>query len=287
MRGQPLNRHFLFASIFLVFGHCTIAQKNLTARAIEKTMAKLNDTLYAGRYEVSNAEYNLFLNSIAKKDSALYWNYRSDSTKWIVVMQYCEPLTALWYHRHPAFADYPVVNISYEGAMAYCQWLTEIFNNDEKKKFKKVAFVLPVIKDWTFAAQGGKTGRMYPWGNWGMVNKKGMYLCNFKPVGDPYFVRDSLGNPVIVSYSGEAILHAAEFPVRGTFYTMKVKSFDPNDLGIYNSSGNAAEMTAIPGFAMGGSWNSYGGEIYTTSIKQYEYPSPEVGFRVFMKVIEP
>ena len=112
-------------------------------------------------------------------------------------------------------------------------------------------------------------------------------MCNFKEVGESHFVRDSLGNPMIVDYPGRLDLHSAEFPPEKTFfYTMKVKSFTPNDLGIYNTSGNAAEMIIKPGYAMGGSWNSYGGEINTKSTKQYPFPSPEVGFRVFMKIIE-
>ena len=81
-------------------------------------------------------------------------------------------------------------------------------------------------------------------------------------------------------------IHAAEFPPEKTFYTMPVKSFEPNGIGLYNVCGNVAEMTVSAGYAMGGSWNSYGGEIYPTSIKQYTYPSAEVGFRVFMKIVE-
>lgn len=51
-------------------------------------------------------------------------------------------------------------------------------------------------------------------------------------------------------------------------------------------AGNAAEMISDRNVAMGGSWNSYGGEVTTTSMKQYDGPSSELGFRVFMKVME-
>jgi formylglycine-generating enzyme required for sulfatase activity len=258
----------------------------LTARNIHKNLAKVTDSLYTGRCEVSNGEYNIFLKEIAKKDSALYWNYRSDSTKWFDIFQLGEPMTSLRYHSHPAFADYPVVNIKYEGAEAYCQWLTEIYNSDPKRKFRNVKFTLPAAKEWTAAAQGGHPEWKYPWGNYYLVNKRGYFMCNFKPVGDPFYVRDSMGDPKIVNYKGDPYLRTAEFPDYKVFYTMKVKSFSPNGFGIYNTSGNVAEMTLIRNYAMGGSWNNYGGEINSTSIKKYNYPAPEVGFRVFMKIIE-
>ncbi len=256
-----------------------------SVKGIERKMAKINDNLYADRFEITNGEYNIFLKDILIKDSFQYIDYQSDSTGWDMVSIACEPLTALWYHRHPAFANYPVVNISHEAAMAYCKWLTEKYNSFPARKFRKVIFYLPSSDEWLAAAQGYKRDRIYPWGDY-LVNKKGIYLCNFKPVGDPYLVRDSSGAPMIVGYTGQHIWQAARFPDEKSFYTMKVKSFEPNDFGLYNISGNVAEMIEKPGVAMGGSWNSYGGEVTVTSSKEYKYPSPEVGFRVFMKILE-
>lgn len=260
-----------------------------TAKTIQQAMAKVNDSLYAGKYEISNLEYRNFLNELAIKDRSLAEEYKVDSTKWPDDLRYSEPMktTNQKYHRHPAFSDYPVVNISYEAAIEYCKWLTVLYNSDSKRKFRKVVFTLPLKEEWTVAAQGGRSNSMFPWGHYYLVNRKGFYMCNFKPVGDSYIVRDSLGKPVIVNYNGETNIHSAEFPPGKIFYTMNVRSFSPNDLGIYNICGNAAEMTLTKGYAMGGSWNSYGGEINTKSIKQYTYPSTEVGFRIFMKIIEP
>jgi len=284
---------FLTSGIFLLLGTLTSFKIQLspdpTAKTIQQAMAKVNDSLYVGKYEVSNLEYRHFLNEIATKDQSLTEKYKVDSIKWPDDLRYSEPMVTInqRYHRHPVFADYPVVNISYEAAIEYCKWLTELYNSDTKRKFRKVVFTLPLENEWTVAAQGGRSNSIFPWGQYYLVNKKGFYMCNFKPVGDPYIVKDSLGNPVIINYNGEANIHSAEFPPGKTFYTMNVRSFSPNDLGVYNMCGNVAEMTLKDGYAIGGSWNSYGGEINTKSIKQYQYPSPEVGFRVFMKIIEP
>jgi formylglycine-generating enzyme required for sulfatase activity len=286
---QYQNHSNLLSFILFLLPLSVLSQINksaISARTAEERTARVNDSLYAGRFEVTNAEYNTFLTEMVNKDSALYSKYSSDSTGWFSYSGLCEPPTFLYYHRHPAFADFPVVNIGYEAALEYCKWLTALYNADAKRKFRKVLFVLPTSREWILAAIAGHPDRLYPWGRYYLVNKKGMYMCNFKPVGDPYFVRDSMGKPTIVEYNGDHLWHVAEFPEDKLFYTMKVKSFEPNDFGIYNTSGNAAEMTIAAGYAMGGSWNSYGGEITTKSIKQYKYPSPEVGFRVFMKIID-
>lgn len=53
-------------------------------------------------------------------------------------------------------AAQPVVNVSWNDAVAYCEWL--------KKKTGK-PFRLPTEEEWEVAARGGQGGRAYPWGN--------------------------------------------------------------------------------------------------------------------------
>src|SRR5687767_3863535 len=119
--------------------------QEITAKGIEKEIVKVSDTLYAFRYETSNLEYNTFLNAIAKKDSTLYLKYRVDSLKWIEILH--QGPYAKYYHRHSSFNNYPALCMSYEAAIAYCNWLTELYNNDPSRKFKKVSFVLPTEQE--------------------------------------------------------------------------------------------------------------------------------------------
>ena len=69
-------------------------------------------------------------------------------------------------------------------------------------------------------------------------------------------------------------------------FSVKAESYFPNDLGMYCISGNVAEMVSTPGISKGGSWQEipYYGQIPT--VKKQEAPSPSLGFRVFMEVIE-
>jgi len=100
-----------------------------------------------------------------------------------------------WQNRQPLSwkQDHPVVNVSWEDAVAYCEWLSEVAGR---------TYRLPTEVEWEKAARG-KDGRIYPWGNY--WNKK---LCNTKdsgiddtsPLGaypdgaSPYGLLDMVGN---------------------------------------------------------------------------------------------
>ncbi|MCU0241208.1 MAG: SUMF1/EgtB/PvdO family nonheme iron enzyme [Vicinamibacteria bacterium] len=51
---------------------------------------------------------------------------------------------------------YPVVNISWHDANAYCRWLSRQTGH---------VYRLPYENEWEFAARGGLTSRTYPWGD--------------------------------------------------------------------------------------------------------------------------
>jgi formylglycine-generating enzyme required for sulfatase activity len=275
------------ACLMSVYSFIGYAQKkSFSIKAVEEKMAKINDSLYCSRYETSNEEYKFFLNDLATKDSGLYAKCLVDSTKWMTmaVVSYGESMSSN-YFRHPAFGQHPVVNISHDAAVEYCKWLTVVYNSTPKRKFKKVVYRLPSKDEWTFAAQGGEPDRRYPVGRYALVRKTGEYLYNFRRIDDRFIIKDSLGKPVLdgadmnYTYMSTGLRDMA-------FYTADVRSFWPNEFDLYNMSGNVAEMISIKDHAMGGGWNSYGGEITTISVKIYNEPSPEIGLRIFMKIIE-
>lgn len=240
-------------------------------QAIDSGKIKSIGSFYISKYEVSNQQYRQFYNEVAP---LLPENEKAaitcDSLGWRETLSYGEPFVE-YYYRHPAYNNYPVVNITYQGATKYCEWLQQKIQQDNPDF--EIEVRLPEKYEWTWAAMGGRRQAIYPWGNFYLRNKKGEFLCNFKRVGDESIVRNrKTGQPEVIATNG--------FPTSGTaFYTAPVKSFYPNDYGLYNMCGNVSEMITEKGIAMGGSWNDYGGDITTKSESGYTDFLPSVGFR--------
>jgi formylglycine-generating enzyme required for sulfatase activity len=93
------------------------------------------DPFRIGRSEVSNALYQKFVDETKRarpRDPDFAKNYMA---------------------AHP---DLPVVNVTYQDALAFCKWLSG----------KTGAVVrLPTEAEWEYAAVSGRGGRLYPWGN--------------------------------------------------------------------------------------------------------------------------
>jgi len=164
---------------------------------------------------------------IVKKDIKVY----PDTLVWIRDFSYAynEPMTKRYYS-HPAFGNYPVVGVNWNQASAFCVWRTQYLNAylEGKHMATESDFRLPTEAEWEYAARGGRSQSMYPWGNYYLRNKKGCLLANFKP---------GRGN----------------YPEDGGFYTVRADAFWPNDFGLYCMAGNVAEWTSS--FYYEGSYN--------------------------------
>ena len=154
---------------------------------------------------------------IVKKDVVI----SPDTLCWVrdFAYSYNEPMTKR-YFSHPAFGNYPVVGVSWKQATAFCEWRTHYLNAylDSKKRVQESDFRLPTEAQWEYAARGGRSQSMFPWGNYYLRNKKGCLMANFKP---------GRGN----------------YPEDGGFYTVRADGYWPNDFGLYCMSGNVAEWT--------------------------------------------
>ena len=154
---------------------------------------------------------------IKKEEVEIY----PDTTVWIKDFNYSynEPMHND-YFSHPAYQDYPVVGISWSQAVAFCNWRTSFKNLYQKKSNKPLVnyFRLPTEAEWEYAARGGIPSGIYPWGSPYLLNDRGCFLANFKPLrGD---------------YSSDQAM-----------YTVEAKSFLANDYNLYNMAGNVAEWT--------------------------------------------
>jgi formylglycine-generating enzyme required for sulfatase activity len=254
--------------IFFFFFLETFGQ--IDVKQIDRSLAKINNLLYASKFEVSNKNYREFLQALIKQNRMAELSIsRIDTLKWNDnISSYSNNPYVDYYHKHPAYNDYPVVNVSYEAAQLYCEWLTKMYNTSPKRKFKKVLFRLPSENEWETAARGGDSLSKYPWKGEFLRTKKGLYFCNFARYKNESSSMERKSN------NSEDI-------------TAPVNAYYPNNFGLFNVSGNVAEMLSDKQIVKGGSWQSFS-EYLTIKSKQSNdgNPKPTVGFRIFVDIVE-
>lgn len=99
--------------------------------------------------------------------------------------------------------DFPVVHIAYEDAAAYAEWAGRI---------------LPTEAQWEYAARAGKEDEIFFWGNDASI---------LKDMANTWNGEFPTQNLLTDGYEGAA----------------PVKSFPPNDFGLYDMAGNVWEFT--------------------------------------------
>ncbi|XP_032723336.1 formylglycine-generating enzyme isoform X2 [Lontra canadensis] len=182
------------------------------------------DAFYMDAYEVSNAEFEKFVNSTgylteAEKfgDSFVFEGMLSEQVKTdiqqaVAAAPWWLPVKgANW--RHPEGPDstvvhrpdHPVLHVSWNDAVAYCTWAGKR---------------LPTEAEWEYSCRGGLQNRLFPWGN--KLQPKGQHYANI--------------------WQGEfPVTNTGEDGFRGT---APVDAFPPNGYGLYNIVGNAWEWTS-------------------------------------------
>ncbi|XP_068940162.1 formylglycine-generating enzyme isoform X2 [Petaurus breviceps papuanus] len=138
------------------------------------------NSFYMDLYEVSNAEFEKFVNSTgyvteAEKfgdsfvfDSMLSDQVKKDIHQAVAAAPWWLPVKgANW--RHPEGPDstilhrqdHPVLHVSWNDAVAYCTWAGKR---------------LPTEAEWEYSCRGGLENRLYPWGN--KLQPKGQHYAN-------------------------------------------------------------------------------------------------------------
>jgi CarboxypepD_reg-like domain/Sulfatase-modifying factor enzyme 1 len=297
----------------------TILEKRLyrfEIRRLESSLKQIKDNLYAQSTEVTNKEYNQFLGYLIKSGQmSLYRKYKPD------ISGYKGTMLTFFKGYHLLHSDskeskydtdydnYPVVNITYEAAVAYCEWFSDLYNTTKgKKKFSEVKFKLPGIKEWQIAALGYK--KFQSWDldenivevgiprhpgeevaiKWRPIPVKGNDILY--PWYTVYNYRNkaqNIRNCWIGNFKipvGSTICPAMQPAGDGFPMTGRTGAYFPNGMGLFDVVGNVAEMIDEKGKACGGSWDHDPKESTITSINPYSGTSGAVGFRVFMEALD-
>jgi len=115
---------------------------------------------YIGKYEVTVAQYRQFCNETGHK--------MPSSPK------------EEWYEEHDRAVKwqwndtYPIVNVNYNDALAYCAWLSEKTGE---------SYTLPTEAQWEFAARGGMQTHGYKYSGSSDLNEVGWYDENTREKG--------------------------------------------------------------------------------------------------------
>jgi formylglycine-generating enzyme required for sulfatase activity len=113
---------------------------------------------YMSKYEVSNRQYRQFLSeTLPGLSAAGAQKILTDTLGWSKELESYETYM-MFYHSHPSYNYYPAVNISYEGALAYCKWLQEKIAKDNPGYHIEVK--LPDKTQWIWASRRTQQRRL-------------------------------------------------------------------------------------------------------------------------------
>ena len=179
-----------------------LVENDTTCFSDEKPNIKV--TLYdywIGKYEITNAQFAEFLSEEG--------NQIEGNKPWYIVDKYAliEATKNGEYVSKKGFENHPVNNINWYGAKAYTLWLS--------KKTKKI-YRLPTEAEWEYAANGGKKSKGYI-----------------------YSGSNSLEE---IAWTYDYALNSkTEWGYKDKVGTFPVGQKKPNELGIYDMTGNLSE----------------------------------------------
>jgi formylglycine-generating enzyme required for sulfatase activity len=216
------------------------------------------DGFYMYKYEISNAEYKYFLEQIKDYDDAeIQRIIQVENESWKKALNKPDAFIN-HYFSDKKYNKYPVVNIHKRAADIYCKWFTKVYNEKHKTNY---TFTLPTKLQFIRAAKGDEYNNVYAWGNNEAKDEKGRLLGNF-------------------------LYESTTFDENSESVTAPVKSYQKNQFGLYNMSGNVAEWIKDEDIAMGGSWNCLANHAKAESFFNNGTAHPKVGFRMVMTINE-
>lgn len=234
---------------------CSPSKSLISSNTIQSDFVQvdLSLNLYCAKYEVTNKEYRIFLAYLKSHNLEAFQKCQIDSSQWTNL----DPGNTAFkrnYAWHPAFDNYPVVNVPFYGAVQYCTWLNELYPKTD------LVFRLPNEAEFKQIMNGAAIT---------------MHSDNASDYNCPNFN---------VNFVDNAALDGAQYTAPAKDFRKDLKdAFVQDKNGILHIVGNVAEYLSN-GSSAGGSWNSYPSEI--KKINANLEADPTVGFRVWFEKVE-
>ena len=207
------------------------------------------------------------------------------------------------YFSNPFYDYYPVVGISYEQVLAFCEWrsrvISKMINRGKPGASDSLATEqivvesrLPTEAEWEQAALAK---RGLPYGS-----KCTVFPIHINPDAAAYFQQRSGSTVAPGQIRADIKAYNKTRPVRSAInydqpepYFLRLASpayaygGPVNDYRVYNLLGNVAEMIQERGIAKGGSYRDPLAACTASSRSPYTGPAPTVGFRCITRATQP
>ena len=215
-------------------------------------------SFYMDQTEVSNLdylEYIFWLERVYSDYPDVIKNALPDTLVWRSSLSYNEPMVEI-YFRHPAFRDYPVVGVTWKQANDYALWRSDRVNEKILVDAGALNYNNEQTKDYHFTTDAYLAGRYTgsivnndsvttnEQGNQKIQMEDGILLPKYRLPTEAEWEYAARGGKYSNGYiySGSNNLdEVAWTPLNSEDSTHAVASKMPNELGIYDMSGNVWE----------------------------------------------
>lgn len=315
---------FLILVVFLSCSTPAITVKNGQVVSFQRLVPNgiaINDTLQCDETEVAIIDYREYLHWIERTYGSNSQTYTSALPNTMIedifLKNYGKDADSSLYEnadlreryfRYPNYWDYPIVGITYEQAVNYSNWRSDMvlqmilfdakliklhlksdsltcftanryltgqyYNYKPPKNLYIPKYRLPTIEEWELCAQS-KNGD-----DWG-IDSSSRAVRKYKKDGSDLFLTKELFLQAL-----EKAKLRKDYKVRIP-YTVPVRSFFHNSNLVYNMIGNVTEMTSIKGIAKGGSWYHTLSESKIKSNIIYKEQEAWLGFRNVCTWVKP